>query len=263
MAKRAAPAAPAAPTLASKTQNSVTLTPNAANEFSSNGTEWQASNVFTGLRANTTYTFYQRIAETADALPSSASAGLSVTTDPPPFLPGTQLPAPTGVYVSNGGLVTWNSVDNVTNYTISIYTQNGITPVKTLATSRIILLPIYSISNADIAGAITSSGYYRVTVTANGNGTTFRDSEPSDYSSANMRAYSVSLTTVDIGSTDSVSLNNVARTTNSTFTVCALSGTTMQFSATAGSGRKVIISGSRTASGNFTVNGNMEITAEF
>ncbi len=79
--KKEAPAATVAPTLASKTSNSVTLAANALYEYSMNGITWQASNVFSGLTASTSYTFYQRIAETDDTESSAASISLSVTTD--------------------------------------------------------------------------------------------------------------------------------------------------------------------------------------
>ncbi|MEG6523835.1 S-layer homology domain-containing protein [Desulfotomaculum sp. 1211_IL3151] len=80
--KKAAPSAPGAPTLASKTHNTVTLTANAAYQFSKDGTTWQTGNVFSGLTASTAYTFYQRVAETADTEASTASTGFNVTTNP-------------------------------------------------------------------------------------------------------------------------------------------------------------------------------------
>jgi len=78
--KKAAPAAPGAPTLVSKTYNSVTLAANALYEFSKDGIVWQTSNVFTFLNVGTGYTFYQRVAATADTEASPASAGLGVIT---------------------------------------------------------------------------------------------------------------------------------------------------------------------------------------
>ena len=45
------------------------------------GVNWQTSVEFGGLEAVTTYTFYQRIAETAETYASAASEGLTVTTD--------------------------------------------------------------------------------------------------------------------------------------------------------------------------------------
>ncbi len=78
------PAAPAAPTLASKSHNSVTLTPNAAYEFSMNGVNWRENNEFTDLTAETEYTFYQRIAATDTSTASASSPSLKVTTDMEP-----------------------------------------------------------------------------------------------------------------------------------------------------------------------------------
>ncbi|MBQ9129533.1 MAG: fibronectin type III domain-containing protein, partial [Clostridia bacterium] len=75
------PSAPSAPTVASKTATSVTLTAVSGYQYSKNGTSWQSSNVFTGLSPATTYTFYQRIAATSTSNASPASAGLSVTTN--------------------------------------------------------------------------------------------------------------------------------------------------------------------------------------
>ncbi len=84
VAKKTAPTARSAPTLVSKTYNSVTLTANTAYEFSKDGLAWQTSNVFNGLTANTAHTFYQRVAENADTQASASSAGFSVTTDTVP-----------------------------------------------------------------------------------------------------------------------------------------------------------------------------------
>jgi hypothetical protein len=68
VSKNSAPTAPDAPTLASKTWNSITLTAVAGCEYSKDGaTTWQESNVFNDLLPETPYAFYQRIAETDDA----------------------------------------------------------------------------------------------------------------------------------------------------------------------------------------------------
>lgn len=72
--------APSAPTVQSKTDRSVTLTPMVGYEYSKNGTTWQTSNVFTGLSPNTSYTFYCRIAETDSDYASAKSTGITVTT---------------------------------------------------------------------------------------------------------------------------------------------------------------------------------------
>lgn len=78
------PPAPAAPTLASKTHNSITLNAAQGCEYSlDNGTTWQDAVLFEGLEANTAHTFVQRYAKTEISLTSPASAPLTVTTDKP------------------------------------------------------------------------------------------------------------------------------------------------------------------------------------
>ncbi|MDR3001075.1 MAG: fibronectin type III domain-containing protein [Fibromonadaceae bacterium] len=80
--KRAAPPTPSAPMLASRTHNSVTLTPtqNVNYEYRMGDGAWQTSNVFENLDPETEYTFYRRVAGTEDTEASATSAGLSVTT---------------------------------------------------------------------------------------------------------------------------------------------------------------------------------------
>ncbi|MDO5434689.1 dockerin type I repeat-containing protein [Eubacterium sp.] len=78
------PDAPEAPSLESKTHNSITLKEKAGCEYSMDKVNWQASNVFTELQAETEYCFYQRYAETETAFASDASDGLTVTTNKEP-----------------------------------------------------------------------------------------------------------------------------------------------------------------------------------
>ena len=80
-AKKSGPAAPGAPTLATKSLTTVTLVATAGYEYSKDGTVWQTSPTFESLSAGVTYTFYQRVAPTDEVNPSAASAGLSVTTE--------------------------------------------------------------------------------------------------------------------------------------------------------------------------------------
>jgi hypothetical protein len=77
------PPAPVAPTLSSKTYNSVTLANVTGYEYSKDGTLWQG-NVFNALTPSTSYTFYQRVAGTTTTEPSASSTGLNVTTEAAP-----------------------------------------------------------------------------------------------------------------------------------------------------------------------------------
>ena len=70
------PAAPSAPELESKTENSVTLKHEAGYEYSMDGENWQTSSAFYALNETTKYSFYRRLAETTNQKASAASAPL-------------------------------------------------------------------------------------------------------------------------------------------------------------------------------------------
>ena len=74
--------APAAPTLASATATTITLNAVSGYQYSLGGTYWQDTTTFHNLVAGSTYTFYQRVAETATTLASAASAGANLSTLP-------------------------------------------------------------------------------------------------------------------------------------------------------------------------------------
>ena len=82
VAKAAGPAAPAGLAEVSKTDTTITVTPNAVWEYSKdNGATWQDSNVFTGLTANTTYSqIVARVKATGTHEASTACTAISVTT---------------------------------------------------------------------------------------------------------------------------------------------------------------------------------------
>ena len=67
------------PVIEMKTNSSVTLVRTEGFEYSKDGISWQTSNTFTGLLANTTYTFYQRVKKSTVALVSDISEGAQVT----------------------------------------------------------------------------------------------------------------------------------------------------------------------------------------
>ncbi len=75
-------AAPAAPTMLSRTASGITLNDIAGAEYSRNGTDWQDGTAFTGLTPNTGYVFYARLKEMTDknASPSSPASAV-ITTD--------------------------------------------------------------------------------------------------------------------------------------------------------------------------------------
>ena len=79
--------APSAPTVATKTHNSVTLNRVSGCEYSIDVINWQSSNVFENLDSDTEYTFYQRVAETDTTYASESSTGLTVRTDKD-YIPG-------------------------------------------------------------------------------------------------------------------------------------------------------------------------------
>ena len=74
--------APAAPTIASATATTITLNAVSGYQYSLGGTYWQDTTTFHNLVAGSTYTFYQRVAETATTLASAASAGANLSTLP-------------------------------------------------------------------------------------------------------------------------------------------------------------------------------------
>ena len=75
------PDAPEAPTAASTTKNSITLTTVSGCEYKLGDGAWQDSPEFSGLTPGTEYTFYQHIKATANMNPSAASLGATFSTE--------------------------------------------------------------------------------------------------------------------------------------------------------------------------------------
>ena len=109
---KAAQTAPHAPTVKSKTYNSVALEAipdanGAAAQYSKDGgTTWQNGPEFTGLSANTEYSFVARYGETDNCFASPASAELKVTTNAAPSSGGSITYSPTVEQPDEGGTVT-------------------------------------------------------------------------------------------------------------------------------------------------------------
>lgn len=73
---------PDAPTKASATATSITLNTVGGYQYSLGGVYWQDTTTFHNLVAGSTYTFYQRVAETATAFASAPSAPVNFSTLP-------------------------------------------------------------------------------------------------------------------------------------------------------------------------------------
>jgi uncharacterized protein (TIGR02145 family) len=80
--------APVAPTMASRTSSSITLDNLSNGEYNIDGGEWQDSITFSGLTAETEYSFTQRYKETFSYFPSPASASASFSTEEAPWFCG-------------------------------------------------------------------------------------------------------------------------------------------------------------------------------
>ena len=117
--KMIGPAAPAAPSVSSQSDTTVVLVATAGYEYRVDSGTWQPSSTFAGLTASTSYTFTQRIAETATTLPSAESSGTVVTTDPTP--PTTITPgAISGVTAPVAGATPVSSLPGTAEYTATI-----------------------------------------------------------------------------------------------------------------------------------------------
>lgn len=80
--------APAAPSLSSKSHNAVILQSIAGAEYRKDDGPWQSSTIFTGLTAETSYSFTARLKETSTHSPSPASTGTVIVTNIFPVIGG-------------------------------------------------------------------------------------------------------------------------------------------------------------------------------
>ncbi|MCL2287386.1 MAG: stalk domain-containing protein [Firmicutes bacterium] len=137
VSRKVPPPAPAAPTAVLVTCNVVTLAAVTGHEFSMDGVNWQTDNVFDGLMQNTLYTFFQRIAQTADTEASESSPALKVTTENAPAASVNVIVSPSIASVQPGNsqaftatVVGVNDIDQTV-----VWTVKGAMAVGTMITS--------------------------------------------------------------------------------------------------------------------------------
>jgi len=133
---------PAAPTLASATATSITLTATNGYQYSLGGVSWQDTTTFHNLTTGTSYTFYQRVAETDTEFCSAAGPAATLST----------LPGLTGTIMSSGearyGMTIVASLSDSNNTGTLTYTwKRGTVTVGTGTT--------YTVSAIDIGNQLS------------------------------------------------------------------------------------------------------------
>ena len=133
---------PAQPTMASATATTITLNAISGYQYSLGGTYWQDTTTFHNLVAGATYTFFQRVAETATALASAPSASVNFST----------LPALTGTLATTGearyGITMTATLTGSNNTGTLTYTWKRGNTVAGTGTA-------YAVSAADIGNQLT------------------------------------------------------------------------------------------------------------
>ena len=128
---KANPNAPAAPTLASSTKNSITLTAVTDCEYSIDGTNYQDSPEFTGLTPGMEYTFYQRIKASDNTEQSAASESAAIRTAPDTY--GLTITLTIGVddkTASNKAYANTETTLNLSDLIVNDYTPGAVSIVE-------------------------------------------------------------------------------------------------------------------------------------
>ena len=143
--------APNAPSAISVTANSVTLSAVQGYEYSNGGTQWQDSPAFTGLTSGATYTFFQRIKETADTAASPTSAGARIITVP--TLSGT---VTVDGSVRYGKTLVAQMINTNNTGTLTFVWKRGGTPVAVGSTYDVIAADIGSEISVEVSSNMQS-----------------------------------------------------------------------------------------------------------
>jgi hypothetical protein len=181
-------AAPASPTLASKTSTSITLNTVSGCSYMINdyGT-WQTSTLFSGLTPSTEYSFKQKYVETATHFESPASAPAYITTNEPEFVPVTNITGVptsatatlpltlTGTVVPSNATnqaIIWSVVTpntaggSISGTNMLTTTTNGVVTVRATITNGLTPTSNYTkdftitVTKAVLGGSITITGAY-------------------------------------------------------------------------------------------------------
>ena len=166
--------APAAPTAASTTVNSVTLNTITNGEYKCGDGEWQTNPTFTGLTQNTSYEFYQRIAGDSNhnTSPSSAVANISTASHAHSF-----------TYSADGATITatcngagaCNLTENKATLTIvaptrTVYNGTGSANATISGSIPNVTTPsiVYKKDTTTLDAAPTDAGTYTASITVGG-----------------------------------------------------------------------------------------------
>lgn len=137
-----------APLVVDYTHNKIVLQARTGYEYRLNDGVWTTATTFTGLKANTAYTIYQRVAETDEVYAGEISVGVTATT----------ADSPTGTAsVDNYQLLRQYIIENGTNNQwIRTYNSNGRKDTYTLsaANSDHIVIGVQSVLTTDIKDGV-------------------------------------------------------------------------------------------------------------
>ncbi len=135
---------PAAPTRASRSTSRITLTEVSGYEYSRGGSSWQSSPAFTGLKAGTSYKFYQRVKATDTMDASPASPALTTSTSE-------SSSTSSGSSSSSDNESSGSSGSGSTTSTLTSYTLSG-------ANTRILFSTMESLLNGNKTQDVTIHG---------------------------------------------------------------------------------------------------------